>query len=85
MSLESAPMGKTRTFLGLSVLGRGNRSQNNVRLVPSLSLTKSRVEDASYGQIQGVNIILGELGLPTSDIRAVMPELQTDIVPKVEA
>jgi 5-methyltetrahydropteroyltriglutamate--homocysteine methyltransferase len=34
---------------------------------------------------QGVNIIRGELGLPTSDIRAVMPELQTDIVPKVEA
>lgn len=34
---------------------------------------------------QGVNIIRGELGLPTSDIRAVVPELQTDIVPKVEA
>ncbi|MDE0958426.1 MAG: cobalamin-independent methionine synthase II family protein [Planctomycetota bacterium] len=34
---------------------------------------------------QGVNIIRGELGLPTSDIRAVVPQLQTDIVPKVEA
>ncbi|MEC9476778.1 MAG: cobalamin-independent methionine synthase II family protein [Planctomycetota bacterium] len=34
---------------------------------------------------QGVNIIRSELGLPTSDIRAVVPELQTDIVPKVEA
>ena len=34
---------------------------------------------------QGVNIIRGELGLPISDIRAVAPELQTDIVPKVEA
>ncbi len=34
---------------------------------------------------QGVNIIRGELGLPTSDIRAVAPQLQTDIVPKVEA
>ncbi len=34
---------------------------------------------------QGVNIIRAELGLPTSAIRAVMPELQTDIVPKVEA
>ena len=34
---------------------------------------------------QGVNIIRGELGLPTSDIRAVVPGLQTDIVPKVEA
>jgi len=34
---------------------------------------------------QGVNIIRRELGLPTSDIRAVVPELQTDIVPKVEA
>ena len=34
---------------------------------------------------QGVNIIRGELGLPIRDIRAVVPELQTDIVPKVEA
>ncbi|HIG04438.1 MAG TPA: hypothetical protein EYQ08_01700, partial [Planctomycetes bacterium] len=34
---------------------------------------------------QGVNIIRQELGLPTSDIRAVVPQLQTDIVPKVEA
>lgn len=34
---------------------------------------------------QGVNIIRRELGLPTSAIRAVVPELQTDIVPKVEA
>jgi 5-methyltetrahydropteroyltriglutamate--homocysteine methyltransferase len=34
---------------------------------------------------QGVNIIRQELGLPTSDIRAVVPELQTDIVPKIEA
>lgn len=34
---------------------------------------------------QGVNIIRKELGLPTSDIRAVVPQLQTDIVPKVEA
>ncbi len=32
-----------------------------------------------------VNIIRQELGLPTSDIRAVVPQLQTDIVPKVEA
>ncbi len=34
---------------------------------------------------QGVNIIRKELGLPTSDVRAAVPELQTDIVPKVEA
>jgi 5-methyltetrahydropteroyltriglutamate--homocysteine methyltransferase len=34
---------------------------------------------------QGVNIIRRELGLPTSPSPPVVPELQTDIVPKVEA
>jgi 5-methyltetrahydropteroyltriglutamate--homocysteine methyltransferase len=30
---------------------------------------------------QGTNIVRGELGLPITDVRAALPELQTDIVP----